>query len=104
MSNRDYVFSRTRKQIDEEKTIMLFEATEHPSAPETKDNVRVTEFTQYFLTKKLTEESAEYFMICGYDLKGNIPSLVMNWAIGKGIPSFLSKLLQACQSYTKEKK
>jgi len=36
------------------------------------------------------------------DPKGNIPSMIINWAAKTGVPGFLTNMKKACGNYTKK--
>ncbi|KAJ1504711.1 hypothetical protein HMI55_001902 [Coelomomyces lativittatus] len=105
LSDRDYVFLRQSKKKKTEDGCPCFvvfaESFSKSVEPPVKGVLRVTEYSQTIIfapgieDEKETRVYMEYFDNPG----GNIPSAVINWAVSSGVPTFLSKLKNACHQY-----
>eukprot|EP01097_Dermamoeba_algensis_P001534 TRINITY_DN1579_c0_g2_i1.p1 TRINITY_DN1579_c0_g2~~TRINITY_DN1579_c0_g2_i1.p1 ORF type:complete len:142 (+),score=13.03 TRINITY_DN1579_c0_g2_i1:591-1016(+) len=104
LSNRDYVFYRrslVREEGGVKQRFILSKAAQHPLAPEKSGVVRVDTLSSRFMILDDPEKagSTKYFMLYQDDLKGSIPTSVVNWAFSSLVPDFVEKMRSACLKY-----
>lgn len=100
LANRDYVYHRRVAYLDESKSfIIVSRAGKHETTPEKKNTVRVDQYFSKMVIRPIDPTSCDFRVVYHDDLKGNIPSAIVNWAVGTGIPSMIQKLQKACESY-----
>merc|ERR1711990_1334641 len=87
VSNRDYVYCRELKDVEEELV------------PEKKGKVRVTGFKQ-FVAIVDTPKGCKMYMHSVDRPGGNIPKSLINWGAKKGIPNYLDQLKKVCSQTT----
>jgi len=105
VSNRDYVYCRELKEVEDEfgtKYSVLLSKTyesEKELVPEKKGKVRVTGFKQ-FVAIVDTPKGCKMYMHSVDRPGGNIPKSLINWGAKKGIPNYLEQLKKVCSQTT----
>ena len=96
MSNRDYVFRRHRSIDEDGSHVLISKGATHDSRPEASGCVRVDQLRNFMIIQKsATEKTCEFSMLYFDDLKGSIPTWLVNWAVSKAVPAFLGNLVDA---------
>ncbi|CAH1784595.1 unnamed protein product [Owenia fusiformis] len=101
MYSREYVYVR-RRNIDVENKVMVIvnQATDHPSYPETNSYVRVHRYFSKIVIKPHTtfdENGFDYVMTYSDDPKTSLPSITYNWMASTGVPDYVDKLHSAAK-------
>jgi hypothetical protein len=98
--DRDVVFSRQRKQINE-LIIVYDKSVTHQKAPKMNDVIRIDTYNRYFICKKVNN-GVELLMsyITALDPGGAIPKMIVNWGASIGCRSFLSQVRQGYAKYS----
>merc|ERR1711990_441026 len=94
VSNRDYVYCRELKEMEEEGetfTVILSKTyeSEKELVPAKKGKVRVVGFKQFMAVVK-TEAGCKLYFHSVDRPGGNIPTSLINWAAKNGIPNYLN--------------
>jgi hypothetical protein len=103
LATRDYVY--TLRTWTDSSTHRLVEgmANPHSSKPEIKGTVRIEDFYQQIAVKSVQgpdgNEACMLAMRYYDNPRGSIPTVVLNFAAQKGVPSFIHGLVAACQKY-----
>ena len=106
MSNRDYVFRRHKSTIDDNVHVLISKGHSHPEHPEASGVVRVDQLRNFMIIKKSAKDPAhcDFSMLYFDDLKGSIPTWLVNWAVSKAVPTFLNSLVDAAKKKKKGEK
>ncbi|CAH1773877.1 unnamed protein product [Owenia fusiformis] len=104
MSNRDYVYMRQYRVIEKDgKTIHCVLTRSEPfgNEPERSGVIRVDDYLSYSALTSDGQGGTKAFMKYYDNPKGNIPTMLINWAAKTGVPGFLSQMQTACKGYPK---
>lgn len=78
MKNRDYVFCRKGKKLEDNKYILVSKGGTHPKKAEDRSYIRVDTYTLVNLIRQ--ENNQCHFGLLYYDdMKGSIPKSIVNW-------------------------
>eukprot|EP01098_Paradermamoeba_levis_P010935 TRINITY_DN4624_c0_g1_i1.p1 TRINITY_DN4624_c0_g1~~TRINITY_DN4624_c0_g1_i1.p1 ORF type:complete len:219 (-),score=29.71 TRINITY_DN4624_c0_g1_i1:21-677(-) len=101
MTNRDYVFlrrSETKSYGGEEVRFVVSQGTVLEKTPEKSGFIRVETLSSRMLILN-DEDGCKYFLLYEDDLKGSVPSTIVNWAVSTAVPAFINNLKNACAGY-----
>jgi len=103
LSNRDYVyFRKATYQREKAVWIQISKGGSHPKKPEVKGTVRVDDLLSMLAIIPKGDSSCEFRMLYADDLKGSIPTSMVNWAVGTAIPTLLKNTREACINFSKK--
>ncbi|XP_016062691.1 PREDICTED: phosphatidylcholine transfer protein isoform X1 [Miniopterus natalensis] len=105
MSNRDYVYTRQRQELDVEGRkvhVVLAQSSSVPHFAERPGVVRVKGYRQSLAIESDGKKGSKVFMYYFDNPGGQIPSWLINWAAKNGVPTFLKDLAKACGTYLKK--
>ena len=103
MSNRDYVFVRHKSITDDGRHILISKGASHPELQEQSGVVRVDLLRNLMSIEKVSDNQLSFQMLYFDDLKGSIPTWVVNWAVSKAVPAFLNSLVNAAKKKREQK-
>eukprot|EP00761_Pharyngomonas_kirbyi_P006180 gb/GECH01006186.1/.p1 GENE.gb/GECH01006186.1/~~gb/GECH01006186.1/.p1 ORF type:complete len:208 (+),score=33.01 gb/GECH01006186.1/:1-624(+) len=89
VTKRDFVFVRSRRQLDNGNYVIASMSVTHQDRPPRKDHVRGDFFSGY-LVQDNGDGTCQVSYIIRMDLKGSIPSFVMNLGNNKLLQKFIS--------------
>ena len=101
LSNRDYTYLRECRRHDDVTWVILAEGTSTPDIPAKSSVVRVTEYKQLLVIRKVDDKKTKVFMHYFDNPGGAIPTWLINWAAKTGVPKFLDDMEKACAGYEK---
>ncbi|KAM5135981.1 phosphatidylcholine transfer protein [Mantella aurantiaca] len=102
LSNRDYVYVRERRDLDEcgrKIFVILAKSVSGPHWPEKSGIIRVNGYKQSLAIESDGKNGCKIFM-CYFDNPGGmIPLWLINWAAKSGVPNFLKDMQKACKGF-----
>lgn len=105
LSNRDYVYTRQRRDLDVDGRkiyVVLAQNISVPQFPEKSGVIRVKQYKQSLAIESDGKKGSRVFMYYFDNPGGQIPSWLINWAAKNGVPNFLKDMVKACQNYHKK--
>lgn len=105
LSNRDYVYTRQRRDLDVDGRkiyVVLAQSISAPQFPEKSGVIRVKQYKQSLAIESDGKKGSRVFMYYFDNPGGQIPSWLINWAAKNGVPNFLKDMVKACQNYHKK--
>lgn len=105
LSNRDYVYTRQRRDLDVDGRkiyVILAQSVSVPQFPEKSGVIRVKQYKQSLAIESNSKKGSRVFMYYFDNPGGQIPSWLINWAAKNGVPNFLKDMVKACQNYPKK--
>ncbi|XP_034395820.1 phosphatidylcholine transfer protein [Cyclopterus lumpus] len=102
LSNRDYVYVRERRDLEVDgRTVRVVLARSAPDLPcaESGGVLRVKDYKQSVALESDGGCGTKVFMNYFDNPGGNIPTWLVNWAAGTGVPDFLTNMQKACSKY-----
>ncbi|KAK7823185.1 hypothetical protein U0070_027392 [Myodes glareolus] len=105
LSNRDYVYTRQRRDLDVDGRkiyVVLAQNISVPQFPEKSGVIRVKQYKQSLAIESDSKKGSRVFMYYFDNPGGQIPSWLINWAAKNGVPNFLKDMVKACQNYPKK--
>lgn len=104
LTDRSYVFRRHRSRTPEGHHVLISKGHSHPSVPATSATVRVEDLRNWMrIWHDKDDVNVCHFRLLYFDdMKGNIPTWLVSWAVSKAVPSFLNSLCDAVQKRKKK--
>ncbi|XP_068581939.1 phosphatidylcholine transfer protein [Cebidichthys violaceus] len=103
LSNRDYVYVRERRNLEVDgRKISVILARSAPEIPcaESSGVLRVKDYKQSVALESDGGCGTKVFMNYFDNPGGSIPTWLVNWAAGTGVPGFLTDMQKACSKYS----
>jgi len=103
MSNRDYVYTRSFKELDVNgEKVWIVCATGKSNTDKVAERsgvVRVSDYTSYSVMKSDGKGGSKAYQLYFDNPGGSIPTWLINWGAKTGVPQFLTTMQKACRGY-----
>lgn len=104
MSHRDYVYTRSMKEIEKNgnKVWVVLARSETASTYPERDAEGIIRVDDYVQSCALTTDGkvgSKAYMRYYDNPKGSIPTWLINWGAKTGVPGFLTMMQKACRTY-----
>ncbi|KAK9534567.1 hypothetical protein VZT92_007006 [Zoarces viviparus] len=103
LSNRDYVYVRERRDLDVDGrriSVILARSAAEVACAESSGVLRVKDYKQSVALESDGGCGTKVFMNYFDNPGGSIPTWLVNWAAGTGVPGFLTDMQKACSKYS----